>query len=160
MRAFLRSHRETLDPARTWFLALEALGGGEPRYEAAAGWITTYDLDRRLVEICDAIASADRDGERRYRAAPLRHGEAGDSMPPRVARMRSIGLTCRDADGAVPHRRLPGDVPAALDPAALERAHGFALELVRRLDGEAERLSGAEAERRPRRRRRRPAGER
>ena len=99
-------------------------------------------MDRRLVELCDAIAAADQEGENRYRAAPLANGSAGDSMPPRLARMRSIGISCRAADGTVPHRHLPSDTPPNLDPAALERAHAFALELVRRLDADLGRTGG------------------
>ena len=57
-------------------------------------------------------------------------------MPPRLARLRSIGITCRDADGTVPNRHLPTDTPDAIDRAALERAHAFSLELVRRLDAD------------------------
>ena len=90
-------------------------------------------MDRRLIELCTAIAEAE---PRHFKAAPLASGIAGDSMPPRLARLRSIGITCRAADGTVPHRHLPTDTPDAIDRASLERAHAFSLELVRRLDAD------------------------
>lgn len=154
MRAFLRRHRKQLDPERTFFLVLDALGNGHVRYETAAGWITSYEMDRRLIELCEAIAAADRDGDDRFGAKPLRHGLAGDSAPPRIAGFRSIGLTCLDADGYAPHHHLPSDLPDTLDPRALERGHGFALELIRQLDRDVGRGPGtAEAPKRPSRRR-------
>jgi hypothetical protein len=138
MRRFVRAHRKELDPATTFFLAIDSVGGGDVRFETSAGWLVSYAMDRRLVELCTAIAEA----EPRFMAAPLASGIAGDSMPPRVARMRSIGITCRDADGIAPHRHLRTDTPDAIDRASLERAHGFALELIRRLDADLGRLGG------------------
>jgi Peptidase family M28 len=138
MRRFLRAHRKDFDRATTFFLAIDSVGGGDVRFETSAGWLVSYAMDRRLVELCTAIAEA----EPRFKAGPLASGIAGDAMPPRIARMRSIGITCRDADGTVPHRHLPSDTPDAIDRASLERAYGFALELVRRLDADLGRRGG------------------
>ncbi|MGH2987076.1 MAG: M28 family peptidase, partial [Solirubrobacterales bacterium] len=134
MRAFVRAHRKQLDRERTFFLSLESVGAGHVRYETAGGWVISYEMDRRLVALCEAIAAADAEGERRFGTEPLRHGSAGDSMPPRLAGFRSIGLGCLDEDGLAPHSHLPSDVPKAIDPQALDRAHDFALELIRQLD--------------------------
>jgi hypothetical protein len=134
MRAFLRAHRKSLDRERTFFLDLDTVGCGDVRFEVGAGWIVGYGFDRRLVELAAAIAETDAEAKNRFRAQPLRHGTAGDSLPPRLARMRSLGITCRPADGYVPHRHLPIDEPNAIDEPSLERAHGFALELIRLLD--------------------------
>ena len=60
------------------------------RFEAGEGWVVTYQLDRRLVELCDAIATADREDSDRYQARPLVHG-------------------LRRRLDAAPHRGLPGD---------------------------------------------------
>lgn len=134
MRSYLRSHRKSLERERTAFICLDTLGQGSVRYEVASGWVVTFDLDRRLGELCEAIAEADRDGESRYGAEGLRHGLAGDSLPPRLRGFRSIGITCRDQDGYAPHHHLPSDTPENVDPTALEHAHGFTLELIRQLD--------------------------
>jgi hypothetical protein len=145
MRAFARAHRKELDPENTFFLVLDGVGHGEVRFETAAGWVVGYGLDQRLVELCAAIAEADEEGEQRYGARPLRHGYAGDSMALRLHGLRSIGLSCAEADGYVPNRHLPGDTPKSLDPQALERAHGFALELIRALDRDVGRTAAPRA---------------
>jgi hypothetical protein len=136
MRGFVRSHRRELEPERedTYFLCLDSVGNGYIRYEASAGWVVSYELDPRLVELCDAIAAAEREGEGRYRAEPLRSGAASDSLPPRLAGYHAITISCRDERGVVPHLHRPDDVPENIDPAALERAHSFAEALIRQLD--------------------------
>jgi hypothetical protein len=134
MRSFLRAHRAELDRETTYFVNVDTVGHGAVRFEAAAGWVITYPLDRRLLELCTAIATADREGPDRYQAEPLVHGLAGDSMPPRVVGFRATAITCLNAEGYVPGHHTPSDTPDRVDPAALDRAHGFALELVGALD--------------------------
>jgi Peptidase family M28 len=149
MRAYLRAHRRELDPERTLFLNLTSLGHGAVRYEAAAGWVAGYGLDPRAIELCAAIAEADRDDRDRDTSAPsaVAHAFATDALPPRVGRFRSIGITCLDEDGYPPHYRLPSDTPETLDPAALDRAHSFALELIRALDRDTARTAAVAAAR-------------
>jgi len=139
MRAFLRAHRGQFDPESTTFLCLDAVGRGAVRYEATAGWVVSYDLDRRLGELAEAIGEADREGAGRYDAAPLRHGFATDSLPPRLRGYRALAITCLDQNGVAPDRHLATDVPENLDAAALARAHDFALELIRALDRDVSR---------------------
>jgi hypothetical protein len=134
MRAFVRAHRAGFDRKTTYFVNIDTVGHGTVRFEAAAGWVVTYRLDRRLVELCDAIATADSEGSDRYGARPLVHGLAGDSMPPHVAGFPATAITCRNDLNYVPGYHTPYDTPDRVDPAALDRAHGFALELVRALD--------------------------
>lgn len=145
MRAFVRSRRRQLDRAGTFFLAIDSVGRGDVRFETAAGWVLSYAMDRRLVELAAAIAESDATAAK-FRAEPLRRATAGESMPPRVAGFRAIGITCRDRDGATPDSHLPSDRPEALDPGSLDRAHGFALELVRRLDRDLGRHAGSGVE--------------
>jgi acetylornithine deacetylase/succinyl-diaminopimelate desuccinylase-like protein len=143
MRSFVRKHRKEFDRSRTFFLAIDSVGRGDVRFETSAGWLVSYGMDRRLIELCAAIADADAEDEGVYGAGPLAIGSAGDSMPPRLARMRAIGITCRDANGAVPNRHLPTDTPDRIDPDALDRAHSFTLELVRQLDADVGRAAPA-----------------
>jgi acetylornithine deacetylase/succinyl-diaminopimelate desuccinylase-like protein len=145
MRRFVRAHRKELDREHTFFLAIDSVGGGDVRFETSAGWVVSYAMDRRLIELCTAIAAA----EPRFKAAPLASGIAATRCRPRLTRLRSIGITCRAADGTVPHRHLPTDTPDAIDRASLERAHAFSLELVRRLDADLGR-HGATGDRSPR----------
>lgn len=134
MRSFVRGHRADLDRATTYFVNLDTVGHGTVRFEVAAGWVVTYRLDRRLVELCAAIATADREDSDRYQARPLAHGLAGDSMPPTVAGFPATAISCLNDLNYVPEHHTPNDTPDRVDPAALDRAHGFALELVRALD--------------------------
>jgi len=141
MRSFVRTHRADLDRETTYFVNVDTVGHGNVRFEAGAGWVITYPLDRRLVELCDAIATADRQDSNRYQAQPLVHGLAGDSMPPRIVGFPATAITCLNDLNYVPGYHTPDDTPDRVDPAALDRAHGFALELVRALDRDVGRRS-------------------
>jgi Peptidase family M28 len=134
MRSFIRSRRRDLERDSTYFINIDTVGHGHVRFETAGGWVVSYAMDRRMVELATAIADADTDGEDRYGARPLAHALAGDEMPARLAGFPAISLACTDEDGYVPHYHLSSDTPDTLDPAALDRAHGFALELIRQLD--------------------------
>jgi hypothetical protein len=134
MRSFVRAHRADLDRATTYFVNVDTVGHGTVRFEVGAGWVITYRLNRRLVELCAAIATADREDSDRYQARPLVHGLAGDSMPPTVAGFPATAITCLNDLNYVPEYHTPNDTPDRVDAAALDRAHGFALELVRALD--------------------------
>jgi Peptidase family M28 len=134
MRSFVRAHRRELERRTTYFVNVDTVGHGRVRFEAAAGWVITTHMDRRLVELCEAIATADREDSNRYGARPLVHGLAGDSMPPRLAGFRATAITCLGELNFVPGYHTPQDTPERIDLAALDRAHGFTLELVRALD--------------------------
>ncbi len=135
MRSFLRTHSDELDPEDTWFINLDSVGSGDVRFEVAEGPIVRYDFDRRLAELSQAIADADREDENRYRAQPLASDFATDALPVRLARRRATTITCLEPGQILPSNyHLPSDTPGKLDPEALERAHAFTLELVRQLD--------------------------
>jgi hypothetical protein len=108
--------------------------------------MVSYPHDVRVVELCEAIAAADRDGERRYGARALRLGAlAGDSLAARIRRYPATTITCADELDVVPGAETAADVPDRVDPEALDRAHGFALEVVRQLDREAGRRAQRDA---------------
>ena len=134
MRSFVRAHRDDLDRETTFFLNVDTVGHGNVRFETAGGWVVSAAMDRRMVELATAIAEADADGDDRYGARPLAHALAGDEMPPRLAGYPAISVACTDPDGYVPHYHLPSDTPDTVDADAMDRAHGFALELIRQLD--------------------------
>jgi Peptidase family M28 len=134
MRSFVRAHRKSLAEKPTYFLNLDTVGHGEVRFHGSGGWAVAYPADRRLFELASAIAGADDEGGGSYGAKPLALALAGDEMPPRIAGFPSIAISCAAEDGYVPGYHLPSDTPENVDPAALSRAHGFALELVRQLD--------------------------
>jgi Peptidase family M28 len=135
MRAFLRSHRKELDRRSTYFLNLEAVGRGEVRYITGEGLAISFEMDRRVIELCDAIASADADGKERGKPSPLAWGFATDALPVRLARFPCTTITTIERDALLPaHYHQLEDVPDGLDPEALDRAERFVLDLVRALD--------------------------
>ena len=69
MRSFLRRHRKQLDPATTWVVNVDSVGRGDVRYVTSDGLAVSFDYSSRLTQLCDAIAEADAEGERRYRAS-------------------------------------------------------------------------------------------
>lgn len=150
MRSFVRSHRKDLLHDSTYFVNLDTVGSGHVRYETAAGWVVTFAMDRRLVELCDAIAEADREAPESYGARPLRHGLANDSIVPRVYGYPATTIGCAGELGYAPGVHTSADTPDRIDPDALERAHSFALELVRQLDRDAGRRIAGAAPQQPR----------
>jgi peptidase M28-like protein len=134
MRAFVAAHRDDLPRDSTYFVCLDTVGDGDVRFETAAGWVVTFPMAPRLVELCEAIAAADREDADRYRARALRRGYAGDSFPPRIHKYASTTIGCQPDAGYVPRQHTAADTADRIDAAALERAHGFALDVVRLLD--------------------------
>jgi hypothetical protein len=147
MRAFARSRRKSFDPETTFVLALDSVGAGEIRWVASEGLTVSFEMDARLQELCDAVALADREGEDRYRAAPLRHGYASDALAARARGWRATTITCREPGAARPaNHHTRDDLPEAIDPAALDRAEGFALDVIRALDRDLTRAAPARTE--------------
>jgi Peptidase family M28 len=142
MRSFLGAHREELPRDSTYFLFVDTVGAGQVRFEIATGWVVSYPIDTRLVEMCEALAEADREGEDTYGARAFRHpGFPGDGIAARVRRYAGTTVSCADELDVVPGVHTAADLPDRVDPAALQRAHSFALALVRLLDREVGRRS-------------------
>ena len=103
------------------------------RFETSAGWVVSYAMDRRLIELCTAIAEAEPTVQ--GRAARQRDRRRLDAAADRASALDRDHLPRRRRDSSR-DRHLPTDTPDAIDRASLERAHGFSLELVRRLDAD------------------------
>lgn len=144
MRSFARAHRDSLDLANTYVVALDSVGSGDIRYVVSEGLTVSFEMDRRLEELCDAVAEADREGANRYRASPLRHGYATDALAARIHGMRATTITSLEPGAIAPARHhTQGDTPSALDDRTVGRAHDFTLDLIRALDREAGRTRPA-----------------
>lgn len=132
--SFLRAHRKQLDRETTFFLNIEAVGRGEVRYLAGEGLAVSFGMDRRVVELCDAVASAGQ-GHQHPAARPLRWGFATDALPIRLARYPCTTITTIERGALLPasYHRLD-DLPDRVDPGSLDRVQAFALDLVRALD--------------------------
>ncbi len=105
------------------------------RYEAGEGLAVSFAMDRRVIELCDAVASAGQGHRRHPSARPLRWGFATDALPVRLARYPCTTITTIERGALLPasYHRLD-DLPDRVDPGALDRVQSFALDLVRALD--------------------------
>jgi hypothetical protein len=93
-------------------------------------------MDRRLVELCDAIATADRENGDRYRARPIRIPFHTDALPARTRGLRAISVLGAEDGVGPPYYHTHQDTPDRLDAEAMTRAVQFTVELARRLDRE------------------------
>ena len=124
-RAFLKRHKRDLDPGRTVILNLDAVGSGTVRYTSREGPLVAIKSHPQLVQLCQAIA--EDEGRERLRR-PLDHQPLAERRLRRPLRRP-----------ASDHRQLPRParlIPARVDSEAIERAEGFCVELIRRLDAE------------------------
>lgn len=132
MRAYLRQHRKALDRERTWFVSLESVGRGDPRYFASQGLAISLPMDPELLGICEALSEADSETPR---AEPLRDGRTSAACVARTLGFRAIPITCREPGRALPeYHHTPADTPANVDPGSIEAAASFAVDAVRLLD--------------------------
>jgi hypothetical protein len=134
MARWVSAHRKELDPEATYIVNLDSVSYGDVHYLAAEGAILTYRLDRRMLELCDAIAAADRENGNRYRAQPLRIPFQTDALPPSVRGFRAISIIGVEEGVPPPYYHTHNDTPDKLDEEAMTRAVEFTLELVRQID--------------------------
>ena len=125
-RAFLKRHKAELGRERTVVLNLDAVGSGTVRYASREGLLVAVKLHPQLVQVCDAIAEDDED-EKAFGARRLVNRVPSDGYAARSAGLPATTISCR---GRVDY------VPARVDGDALERAEGFCVELIQRLDAE------------------------
>ncbi len=144
MRSFVCGHRDDLDRATTYFVSLESVGRGDPRYIVSQGLAVSLPLDPELASLCEAIEIAD--GGERLRPSSMRDGGISAALVARAHGYPAIAITAREGDEAVPvAHHTPGDTPARIQPEAIERAATFAVELIRLLDRDLARRSSASA---------------
>lgn len=147
MRAFVREHREELNRDATWFVSLESVGRGPARYLTSQGPAVSLPMDPELVGLCEALADGggdpDPDGAA-PRAAPLRDGRTSAAFVARAHKLKAILITCREPGIATPaHHHKPSDTPENVDPEAIEAASAFVVDVIRLLDRDVGRRSGA-----------------
>jgi hypothetical protein len=136
MRAFVRSHRDELERSSTFVVNLDSVGRGDLRYSVSQGFAVSFEMDRRLIELCAALGEG-------HDAEPIRRGSADDAFAARIARLRPISLGALEPGALTPpDYHLAGDLPDRVDPDALERAYHFAAELIAAVDRDVARSSG------------------
>jgi Zn-dependent M28 family amino/carboxypeptidase len=141
MRSFIRAHRKELDRPSTLFINVDSVSAGTIHYQLSEGAIVSQAMDRRLVELCAAIADADREGKNRYQARTLRSSFHTDALPPTTFGFRAISISTL-VDGVVPDwYHTIQDTPDRVDAEALSRATEFTVDLVRALDRDVARAA-------------------
>jgi hypothetical protein len=134
MARWFAAHRKELDRDSTFFVNVDSVSYGDVHYLASEGAIISYELDRRLFELCDAIATADREDGDRYRARPIRIPFHTDALPARTRGFRAISLIGAEDGVGPPYYHTHADTPDKLDEDAMTRAVDFTVELVRQVD--------------------------
>lgn len=142
MREFVRAHQSELERDSTWFVSLEAVGRGSPRFCVSQGPAVSVPLDRELVSLAEAIAlTSEEDG-----IEPLRTGGTSAAYMAAARRYPALAITCREGDTPVlpEGHHTSRDTAENLDPASIEAAASFAEQLVRLLDRDVARRRSPE----------------
>jgi hypothetical protein len=135
MKDFLKRHKSDLDKERTVFVNIDEVGAGTVRYGSKEGVLLPGKSHPQLFELAEQIAEDDgEDGS--FNARPQALRTATDASMVRGAGYPAITVTCRNVLGYVPHHHQRSDTLDNIDDDALERAQGFAAELIQRLDAE------------------------
>jgi hypothetical protein len=135
MRAWLKEHKDELDPLRTIVLNVDEVGAGTIRYAAKEGPLLALRQHPRLIRLCDQIRDEDA-GEGRYHARPLVARRPGDAYAARARGIPAITISCAGVLDRAPDHHRATDTPDQIDPAALDRAFGFCSELIELIDEE------------------------
>ena len=133
IRPFLRRHRRSLDPERTWFLNLDTVGS--PRLVLLEGEGPFRMQDYRDPAFRDLIAAtAEQAG------IPLKRGmrarASTDSVIPSRAGYPTATLCSVDAVKAIPNYHLMSDTPANVDFGTVQRALDLTEAVARALTSE------------------------
>jgi len=130
MAQYLGAHRKEIDRQRTVFVNLDSVSFGTVHYLEAEGAIVSYAMDRRLIQLCEAVAAADES----YAARPIRIPFHTDALPARARGFRAISLLGVEDGVGPPYYHTPDDTPDKLDEEAMTRAVAFTVDLVHALD--------------------------
>jgi hypothetical protein len=141
MARWVAAHANELDRENTLFLNIDSVSFGDVHYLASEGAVVSYRLDRRLFDLCEAIAAADREDGNRYRARPIRIPFHTDALPANTRGFRAISLVGVEDGVGPPYYHTHADTPEELDEDAMTRAVDFTVELVRQIDRDVGRQS-------------------
>jgi hypothetical protein len=135
MRAWLKRHREELDPLSTIVLNVDEVGAGTIRYAHREGPLLALRQHPRLIRLCDQIRREDEE-DGRYEARPLAARRPGDAYTARARGIPAVTISCAGALDRAPHHHRQADTPEEIDRQALDRAFGFCSELIELIDEE------------------------
>jgi hypothetical protein len=143
MARWFAAHSSELERENTFFVNVDSVSFGDVHYLASEGAIVSYRLDQRLFELCEAIASADREDGDRYKARPIRIPFHTDALPANTRGFRAISLIGAHDGLGPPYYHTHSDTPDRLDEDAMTRAVDFTVELARQIDRDVGRSQAA-----------------
>lgn len=141
MARFVQTHRKEIDRERTFFCNVDSVSFGTVHYVASEGAIVNHPMDRRLLELCEAVAATAQGRG----ARPIRIPFHTDALPPCARGFRAISIVGVEDGVGPPYYHTPEDTPDKLDEAAISAAVEFTVALVRALDRDLGRNAGATA---------------
>ena len=133
MRAFVRSHADDLDRARTAIVVLDSVSYGTPHYEASEGAAISTPLDPGLAEICEAISAGDPAAGARATRSPA----VGDALPAAIRGRRAIAITGLADGHPPPWHGVHEDTPDRVVGASMERTTALVVALAALLSRES-----------------------
>ena len=147
LRHHLAAQRRTRGASNTVVLGLAPCASGEVHWWGSDGALVPVSYAPRLRALAGKLAAE----QPQLGARPYGGRGSTPALPARRARIPALALGCLDDRGLVPRSHQSGDVAAAVDRAAHDRAVQFGLMLVDAIDAELGQLA-AEPVRRPGRR--------
>ena len=137
MEAFLRRHRNELDPSQTLVVCLDMVGWDRLIVREGEGVLRHYPSHPRDLDLLLRAARAAGVDV----AVAARGPAPSDGLAARWAGLPALLLSSVAANGGYPHYHRPTDVPDNINPETVVAARRLCVELVAQLD--AERMSGA-----------------
>jgi hypothetical protein len=120
MRAWLKRHKQELDPSTTVFLNIDTVGHGTVRWHTKSGFVFPLAFHPTLIELCREL------GEKHHARGVVRRG-ISDALAARAAGFPAISIGCLNAMDYVPSTE---DV----DIDALDRAFYYCSDLIELID--------------------------
>ena len=123
--------RYPFEQNNTLFISLEGLGSGRLSYITRAGLFQEQAADPLLLRLAAATDAADP-------VIDIEPRVNGDN-PTLVEALqhkgwRALAIACLDANGTIPYRASPNDIPDVIDPTILDRAVRMVIGLVHQID--------------------------
>src|SRR5439155_4167867 len=128
MRRWIRHHESELDPRRTFFINIVAVGRGTPRFVGGEGFVVLEQHDGRLVDLARSVATGGLE------STPLRLRFGTDGVIPVLRGFSSITVCCTDEHDRIPNHHRPSDSLDQIQPEAVEQTIAFVEALVRGID--------------------------
>ena len=136
MARWVRAHRKELDRANTYFVNVDSTSFGNVHYLAGEGAVLNHPTDRRLYELCEAVADATD-----ANARPVRIPLHTDALPLLARGFRAISLIGATDGVGAPYYHTPEDTPDRVDHRSLNSAIDFTVALARAIDRDVTRAA-------------------